>query len=97
MGRGRRGERDPGGAFWKAREHPRPCAEEIVDLLFRRSRKHSLRRRAPTGLELAALVDRYNEVEGTLNQEEGRMSDCALVQRPPVALEGGQCVAGGEE
>jgi hypothetical protein len=43
---------------------------------------------------LASLVDRYNAIEARLNAEEGRMSDCALVLAPRLALEGGRCVAG---
>jgi hypothetical protein len=44
---------------------------------------------------LRALVEEYNAREARLNQEEGRMSDCALVARPEVELRGGRCVAVG--
>lgn len=42
---------------------------------------------------LADLVRRYNGMEDRLNREEERASDCALVQRPRLGLEGGRCVA----
>lgn len=42
---------------------------------------------------LASLVERYNAIQGRLNEEEGRISDCALVMEPRLKLEGGQCVA----
>lgn len=42
---------------------------------------------------LRELVERYTQAERQLNQVEGRMSDCAMVLAPVVALVDGVCRA----
>lgn len=46
---------------------------------------------ATDSVTLANLVDEYNSAEAKLNQQQGRISDCSVVQRPELVLEGGQC------
>ena len=45
-------------------------------------------------LQLTKLVEQYNHLEATINQECGRVSDCAIVN-PPQGLEceNNRCIA----
>jgi hypothetical protein len=46
---------------------------------------------ATDSVTLAHLVDEYNSAEAKLNREQGRTSDCSVVQRPDLVLEEGHC------
>lgn len=48
---------------------------------------------ATDSLELARVVEEFNELDARRNERLGLASDCMLVQRPDLRVEGGQCVA----
>ena len=46
---------------------------------------------ATDSVGLTALVDEFNQLEARLNEEEGRASDCSMVQRPQIVWREGRC------
>jgi hypothetical protein len=50
---------------------------------------------ATDSTRLAWMVNEYTDTQDYLNRKLGRISDCAVVTEPSLALEEGRCVAGG--
>ena len=61
----------------------KPCGGPWEYLVFSTQRTDST--------AIASRVDRYNALESQLNNDEGRISDCALPAVPELHLTDGSC------